>query len=144
PEEEAPQASRGGSPVSMAVSSQRSGRSNGFEVSKNFPNYPNRSIELAQEFVDESLKMPGTRAFRAFSERGVGIEPNFVFVEYLQKRHPGGIGVSFYGSPDRLGYRGLLPGRNPNYSRSVARTEEELKPLLDLIRRSYQLKFGRS
>ncbi len=117
--------------------------SNGFDVKHNFPNFPLRSVELAQRFVDTALKSPGARAFKAFSGRGVGIEPNFVFVEYLLKRHPAGIGVSFYGSPDSLKHRGLRPGRNPNYSRSTAHNPEELEPLLQLIPRAYQLKFGR-
>jgi hypothetical protein len=121
-----------------------SGGSNGFDVGRSFPNYPGLSIELAQQFVDESLRMPGTRAFKAFSGRGVGIEPNFVFIEYLRKRQPGGIGVSFYGSPGSLQRPSLLPGRNPNYSRSIACTQEELSPLLEVIRRSYQLKFART
>jgi len=130
--------------ISRTVESHHSGQSNGFDVRKYFPNYPGASIELAQQFVDESLKMPGTRAFKAFSGRGVGIEPNFVFIEYLRKRQPGGIGVSFYGSPGSLQSPSLRPGRNPNYSRSVARIQAELKPLLEVIRRSYQLKFGRT
>ena len=113
-----------------------------FNVAEKFPGYPPRSIELAQQFVEEALRMRGTKAFKAFSGRGVGLEPNFVFVEYLLKRYPGGIGVSFYGSPERLGSSGLLQGRNPNYSRATARNEEELRPLLTLIRRSYELKHG--
>jgi len=82
------------------------------------------------------------KAFKAESGRGIGIEPNFVFVEYLQKSWPGGVGVSFYGSPDKHAHSGLRPGRNPNYSRSTARTHDELKPLLAEIRRSYELKRG--
>jgi hypothetical protein len=88
---------------SVTVSLHSSEPSNVFDVGKHFPNYPRLSIELAQRFVDQSLRMPGTRAFKAPSGRGVGIEPNFVFVEYLHKRHPGGIGVSFYGRPDSSG-----------------------------------------
>jgi len=115
-----------------------------FDVQKNFPGYPPVSVRLAQQFVDGALKMPGTTAFKAYSERGVGMRPNFVFVEYLQKSYPGGVGVSFYGRPeDHLRPTLLRPGRNPNYSRSIACTQETLKPLLEEIRRSYELKFGR-
>ena len=114
--------------------------SKSFDLTHNFPGFPPLSIELGQRFVDEALKLPGTRAFKSLSGRGVGIEPNFVFIEYLLKRYPGGIGVSFYGNPTSLGLS--TPGRNPNYSRSQARSFDELKPLLKLIRRSYQLRFG--
>jgi hypothetical protein len=114
------------------------------DIRKHFRDYPARSIELAEKFVGEALRMPGTRAFKAFSGRGIGIEPNFVFVEYLQKSHSGGIGVSFYGGPqDHLHPSLLRPGRNPNYSRSIVCTHEGLKPLLDEIQRSHELKFGR-
>lgn len=117
--------------------------SNGFDVRKHFSGFPNRSIELAQQFVDESLKLPETRAFKSFSGRGVGISPNFVFVPYLLKRQPGGIGVSFYGSPDKLNHPSLCDGRNPNYSRATVHDSKELAPLIGLIRRSYELKLGR-
>ncbi len=116
-----------------------------FDVWKYFPDYPGLSIRLAQQFVDEALTFPGTRAFKPPSGRGVGIEPNFVFVEYLLKRQlPAGIGVSFYGSPSHLNHPGLTVGRNANYSRATAHSEEELKSLLPLIRRSYELRFGRT
>jgi hypothetical protein len=115
---------------------------NGFDVGKSFPNLPALSIDLAQQFVNKALEIPGTRAFK--TERGIGIEPNFVFVEYLLKRQPGGIGVSFYGRPSAHFIGGLLDGRNPNYSRATAHSPEELKPLLESVRRSYQLKFGRT
>jgi hypothetical protein len=114
------------------------------DIKKLFPEYPTLSIELAEQFVGEALKVLGARAFKAFSGRGIGIEPNFVFVEYLQKSHPGGIGVSFYGRPqDHLHPNLLRPGRNPNYSRSIVCTHVALKPLLEEIRRSHELKFGR-
>jgi hypothetical protein len=121
---------------------QRAAPAGAFDVRKHFPDHPNASVELAQAFVDEALKIPGIKAFMADSGRGIGIEPNFVFVEYLQKSWPGGIGVSFYGSPDKHHHTGLRPGRNPNYSRSTARTADELKPLLGEIIRSYELKRG--
>ncbi len=117
--------------------------STAFDVRKNFPGFPILSIELAQRFVDESFKLPDTRAFKSFSGRGVGVSPNFVFVPYLLKRQPGGIGVSFYGGPDKLNHSGLRDGRNPNYSRATVHTWEELNGLLGLIRRSYELKLGR-
>jgi hypothetical protein len=121
---------------------QRTAPSGSFDVRRHFPDYPSASIELAQTFVDQALKIPGIRAFKADSGRGIGIEPNFVFVEYLQKSWPGGIGVSFYGSPEKHQHRGLRPGRNPNYSRATARTPDELTPLLAEIARSYELKRG--
>jgi len=115
-----------------------------FDVAKLFPNYPARSVDLAQRFVDEALRISKARAFKAYSGRGIGIEPNFVFVEYLQKSHLGGIGVSFYGRPEDHIHTALLrPGRNPNYSRAIACTQEALSPLLEEIGRSHELKFGR-
>jgi hypothetical protein len=132
--------------ASIAASSEQEAPtilpSNVFDVRKHFLGFPNRSIELAQRFVDESLKLPETRAFKSFSGRGVGISPNFVFVPYLLKRQPGGIGVSFYGSPDKLNHPSLCDGRNPNYSRATVHDSKELAPLMGLIRRSYELRFG--
>jgi hypothetical protein len=110
-----------------------------FEVRKHFVGYPGLSVELAQIFVDAVLRMPQTRVFA--SERGVGFSPNFVFIPYLRKRLPGGIGVSFYGSPERHSYSGLVPGRNPNYSRAVIATRDDLEQILPEIKRSYELKF---
>jgi hypothetical protein len=115
-----------------------------FGVREHFPNCPTRSVELAQEFVNEALKIPGTKAFKDPSGRGIGIKPNFVWIQYLQKRHPGGIGLSFYGRPqDHLHPSLLRPGRNPNYSKSIVCTQEGLKPLLEEVKRSHELKFGR-
>jgi hypothetical protein len=129
--------------TTILARSNRSEPTTMFDVKKHFPNYPTRSIELAQQFVGEALAVSGAKAFKADSERGIGIEPNFVFVEYLQRRPPGGIGVSFYGRPeDHLHPSLLRPGRNPNYSRSIVCTQEGLKPLLEEIRRSHELKFG--
>jgi hypothetical protein len=130
------------SPLRQPDPPQRTVPSSTFNVRSHFPAYPSTSVELAQVFVDHALKIPGIKAFKAESGRGIGIEPNFVFVEYLQKSWPGGIGVSFYGNPDRHVHHGLRPGRNPNYSRSTARSLDELKPLLAEIRRSYELKRG--
>lgn len=114
-----------------------------FNVREQFPGFPILSIELTQRFVDESLKLPETRAFKSFSGRGVGVSPNFVFVPYLLKRQPGGIGVSFYGSPNKLNQPCLRPGRNPNYSRTTVHSHDELTPLMALVQRSFELKFGR-
>ena len=114
--------------------------SNQFDVRKNFPNFPGRSVEFAQQFVDECLRLPGIRVYK--NGRGVGIEPNFAWVEYLNVRQPGGIGVSFYGSPEQLHHPRLRSGRTPSYSRTTVRTRDELIPMLEVIRRSHQLKFG--
>lgn len=96
---QAPVVSRAERPMTISVPVDRSEPTDTFDVRKHFPNYPTRSVELAQQFVTEALKISGTGAFQAYSGRGIGIRPNFVFVEYLQKSHPGGIGVSFYGRP---------------------------------------------
>jgi hypothetical protein len=110
-----------------------------FDVQEHFPRHPGLSVQLAQSFVDAALQMPGTRAFA--SKRGIGFEPNFVFIVYLRKRLPGGIGVSFYGAPEHHLYQGLGTGRNPNYSRALVETREELERILPDVRRSYELKF---
>jgi hypothetical protein len=110
-----------------------------FDVQKHFPRHPGLSVQLAQSFVDAALQMPGTKAFA--SKRGIGFEPNFVFIVYLRKRVPGGIGVSFYGGPEHHLYQGLGMGRNPNYSRALVETREELERILPDVRRSYELKF---
>ena len=123
--------------------SETTAQSGDFNVRKHFSNFPARSVELAQRFVDEALKIPNVSAFRAFSGRGVGIKPNFVFVEYLQKRAPGGVAVSFYGGPEKHSHARLVAGRNPNYSRAVVTTTDELNSLLREIGRSYELKYGR-
>jgi hypothetical protein len=110
-----------------------------FDVRKHFPRHPGISVQLAQLFVDAALKMPGTKAFAA--KRGIGFEPNFVFIVYLRKRVPGGIGVSFYGGPESHLYPSLGAGRNPNYSRALLETKEDLERILPDIKRSYELKF---
>jgi hypothetical protein len=110
-----------------------------FDVRKHFPRHPGLSVQLAQLFVDAALKMPGTKAFAA--KRGIGFEPNFVFIVYLRKRLPGGIGVSFYGGPESHLYPSLGTGRNPNYSRALVETREQLEQILPDVKRSYELKF---
>lgn len=113
-----------------------------FDVRRHFPHYPSRSVDLAQQFVDEALALPEIRVSQSLSGRGIAFEPNVVFIEYLQKRPPGGIGISFYGEPSRHSYSKLLLGRNPNYSRIVIRTKEDLGNVLPEIRRAYELKFN--
>ncbi len=121
---------------------RRKESSNMFDVKAKFPGYPERSIELAQQFTDEALKLPGVTARP--TERGVGLVPNFAWIEYLHKRYPGAIGLSFYGSQASLPSADLLmPGRTSSYSRAIAHTQEELKRLLDVMRKSYWLKTGR-
>jgi hypothetical protein len=128
--------------IQPAASPRDSEPTDSFDVRRHFPGYPLESIRLAQEFVDEALRIPNCRAFA--SGRGIGIEPNFVFVQYLQKRAPGGVGLSFYGKPDNHFQPNLLrPGRNPNYSKAIALDQQSLKPFIREIRRSYELKFGR-
>ena len=68
-----------------------------YSVRDQFRGLPQYSVDFAQAIVDEALKISDVRAFK--SNRGVGLEHNFVFVEYLRERAPGGIGLSFYGGP---------------------------------------------
>lgn len=113
-----------------------------FDVDRQFPGYPKQSIELAQGFVDEALRMPNTKAFRADGvngSTGVGFRPNFVFIQYLQKREPGGIMVSFYGQPHRHGI--AMQRGQGNYSRIKVLSVEGLAAVLPEIRLAHKLKF---
>jgi hypothetical protein len=114
----------------------------GFNVAEAFPNFPRGSIELAQAFVDTALQFPGVRAYK--KDRGIGFEPNFVFIEYLMSKGGRvGIGVSFYGQPDRhKNPPTILVKGIPSYSRAKVHTQTELKAVLPHIRQAYELKFG--
>jgi hypothetical protein len=84
--------------------------------------------------------LPGVRAFR--TSRGIGFEPNFVFVEYLREAGRGGAMLSFYGGPDRHRNPQLKAGRTDSYSRASVHTAEELKLVHPHVRKAYELKFG--
>lgn len=113
-----------------------------FDVRKEFEGFPSGSVRMAQRFVDEALKLPKVRAFR--NRRGIGFDPNFVFIEYLMSRGGiGGIGVSFYGEPDRhQNPPAILKRGIPSYSRAKVRSDADLDSILPHIRQSYELKFG--
>jgi hypothetical protein len=113
-----------------------------FDVRGQFPGYPKLSVELAQGVVNEALRMPNTRASKADGvngSTGIAFTPNFVFIQYLQKREPGGIMVSFYGPPHRHG-PGMKRGQG-NYSRIKILSGEKLTAILPEIRLAYKLKF---
>jgi hypothetical protein len=114
-----------------------------FNVLEHFKGYPIGSIRFAQVFVDEALKFPGVKAFRA--SRGIGFKPNFVFIEYLMSRGgKAGIGVSFYGEPQRhKNPPRVLSKGIPSYSRAKIYSEEDLNAVLPHIRQSFELKFGK-
>ncbi len=112
-----------------------------FNVRDNFRGLPQYSIDFAQAIIDEAFKIPGVRAFK--SNRGVGLDPNFVFIEYLRERAPGGIGLSFYGGPERHQNSLIRDGRTPSYSRAIIRTAAELQSVLPNVRKAYGFKFGK-
>jgi len=112
-----------------------------FSVRDHFRGLPQHSVDFAQAIVDEALKISGVRAFK--SNRGVGLEPNFVFIEYLRERAPGGIGLSFYGGPERHQNKIIRDGRTPSYSRALIGTPAELQSVLPHVRKAYGLKFGK-
>jgi hypothetical protein len=112
-----------------------------FSVRDHFPGLPQYSVDFAQAIVNEALKVSGARAFK--SNRGVGIEPNFVFIEYLRERAPGGIGLSFYGGPERHQNKLIRDGRTPSYSRALIGTPTELQSVLPHVRKAYAFKFGK-
>src|SRR5690606_56261 len=89
-----------------------------FDVATAFEGFPRPSVELAQRFTDEAQKLGRVRAFR--NRRGIGFDPNFVFIEYLMSRSgAGGIGVSFYGEPHRHSNPPkILVKGIPSYSRA--------------------------
>jgi hypothetical protein len=128
--------SRSGEPTAISAAA------NGFNVAEVFPNFPRGSIELAQAFVDDVLQFPGVRAYK--KDRGIGFEPNFVFIEYLaSKGGKTGITVSFYGQPERhINPPEILVKGIPSYSRARVQTQSELKAVLPHIRQAYELKFG--
>jgi hypothetical protein len=127
--------------VSGPLERQEVQQQDGFRVGQYFRGLPQRSIDFAQAIVDEALKLTGVRAFR--SNRGVGFEPNFVFIEYLRERTPGGIGLSLYGGPDHHNNNLIRDGRTASYSRALIRTPAELSLVIPHVRKAFALKFGK-
>ena len=125
------------------VQSARIETSSNFDVSVHFPDLPRTSITLAQGFVDAVLTYPRTKAFQ--NNRGVGFDPNFVFIEYLRLRGTPGLVASFYGrredfqDPTNL----LKNGRGESYSRADISNQDQLNAAIPLIKQSWELKFGR-
>jgi hypothetical protein len=115
-----------------------------FDVSAAFEGFPRPSIELAQRFTDEAQKLGRVRAFK--HRRGIGFDPNFVFIEYLMSRSgTGGIGVSFYGEPHRHSNPpGILVKGIPAYSRAKIHSSADLDAILPHVRQSYELKYGKA
>jgi hypothetical protein len=91
--------------------------------------------------LDEALELTGVRAFK--SNRGIGFEPNFVFIEYLRERVPGGVGLSFYGEPERHQNKLIEARRTASYSRALVRTPAELQSILPHVRKAFGFKFGK-
>lgn len=115
-----------------------------FDVASEFREFPRLSIELAQRFTDEAQKLGRVRAFR--NRRGIGFDPNFVFIEYLMSRSGGGgIGVSFYGEPQRHSSPPeILKKGIPSYSRAKVYSAADLAAILPHVQQAFELKFGRS
>ncbi|MBL9217185.1 MAG: hypothetical protein JNG82_01760 [Opitutaceae bacterium] len=112
-----------------------------FGVADAFTGFPHLSIELAQRFTDEAQRLGRVRAYR--NRRGIGFDPNFVFIEYLMSRSGGGIGVSFYGEPHRhANPPEILVKGIPSYSRAKIYSVADLDAILPHIRQAYELKFG--
>jgi hypothetical protein len=111
-----------------------------FNVRDNSSGATSLSIELVQVLVDAALKLPNVRAFR--KDRGIGFEPNFVWVEYLPTTRLGSIMLSFYGGPDRHRNPLLRAGRTESYSRASIHTADELKKVLPCVEKAYRLKLG--
>ncbi|MCE0499365.1 MAG: hypothetical protein LV481_15600 [Methylacidiphilales bacterium] len=114
----------------------------GFNVATELVGFPLLSVRFAQQFVDEALRLPGVRAFK--DKRGVGFEPNFVYIEYVMTRRSG-IAVSFFGEPNsHTNHPKILgKGRGPSYSRAKIYSQEDMNSILPHVRKAYELKFGK-
>ncbi len=118
-----------------------------FDVARHFPRFPKGSIELAQAFVDEALKLPAppgySRVSATRSRRGIAIDPNFVFIEYLMSQGGTvGISASFYGGPARHGNNSIVTKGRGTYGRARIRTKADLAAATPHIRKAYELRFG--
>jgi hypothetical protein len=114
-----------------------------FNAAHEFNGFPRRSVEFAQTFVDEVLKIPRVSAYKKGSE--IGFDPNFVYIEALLTRGSrSGIRVSFFGRPEQFKNPPpvLKMGRPPSYSRAIIENTTDLNAILPLIRQSYELRFG--
>jgi hypothetical protein len=118
---------------------RQQGEHQGFDVHRDFPDFPQGSRELAQQFIDEALNIRGTRAFP--SGAGVGFSPNFVWVERIKSQRDG-VTLSFYGRPDLHASHPLLRKSRANWSRAYVFTKHDLRSLLPEIQKSYELKRG--
>ena len=115
----------------------------GFDVAHHFHGFPHRSVEYAQKFVDEVLKIPRVTASSKGAE--IAFDPNFVYIEALLRQGTrAGIRVSFFGRPEQFKNAPsvLRMGRPPSYSRAVIETPSDLDAILPIIRQSYALRFG--
>jgi hypothetical protein len=78
---------------------------------------------------------------------GIGVKPNFVFVESLLKQSGRyGIRVSFYnrnGAIMKAAPKLMKPGQG-NYCRCLVESAEILEQIRPLIRMAYDLKFGKT
>ena len=116
----------------------------GFDVAHQFHGFPHRSVDYAQKFADEVLKIPRVTAYKKGAE--IAFDPNFVYIEALLRQGTrAGIRVSFFGRPEqfRNAPSVLRMGRPPSYSRAVIETASDLDAILPMIRQSYALRFGR-
>ena len=118
------------------------GRGSSFDVKSNFPEYPQRSIEIAQRLVDEVLKFKGVRTVWRNGRR-IRFDPNFVDISYLLKQgRRRGVALSVYG--DKTKFKdpptGLRTGRTPSYSFALVESPEDLDKAIHLVHQAYELK----
>lgn len=130
----------------------------GFDVARNFPGFPPRSIRFAQQVMDEALTHSDVHASRGQDGRAIELKPNFIRIEALLSRGDrAGVRVSFYDNRlmDRNWWRDnpdfrsgidpekvlpLLTRGQGNYCRAVVEGESELRLVLPLVHLAYQLK----
>lgn len=110
-----------------------------------FDSYPEKSRRYAERIFEEVFKFPGVSAKPRPNGRGIIFEPNFVSIEYLRSRSPGGLALSL-GAPKRK-YRNapeeLKRGRTESYSWIMVDSDELLERVVPLLKQTWDLRYER-
>lgn len=114
-----------------------------FDVARHFPSYPSQTVQLTQQFVNETAKFSNVRV--AKHKRSIVFEPRFVHIDYpisARGRQPGLV-VSFYGNkPEFDDPRGLLVPGPKSYARARIVNQDQLDYCRRFIAQSYQRRCG--
>ncbi|MDB4438095.1 hypothetical protein N9195_00740, partial [bacterium] len=92
-------------------------------------------------FVDTALDYEGVTAFSSGKGKGIGFDPNFVFIESVYSTQTGFL-ASFYGRPEKFGDYGITmePGRGESYSRYKIKSSQDLDVALKALHISAHFK----